>query len=198
MKLGPPIKLAAMAGLLLLAACSDKGGRTDASAARPPLPSEQAEQAKLTPLPVQTAPAPPDVTPVAQQIVSIPASTAPVALTIDQALWQARPQTPQARRDAMIRAQVLLARAHFSPGVIDGQDGANVKNAIAAFEAAHGLPVDGAMDDQVWAALSADTQPVLTDYVITADDETGPFLGKVPTDMVELAKLPAEIGRAHV
>ena len=90
-----------------------------------------------------------------------------------------------------MRAEVLLARAHFSPGVIDGQDGGNLQNAIGSFEAAHGLPVDGKMDEQVWRALAKDAQPALTDYVITADDVKGPVLGKVPTDMAEMAKLPA-------
>ena len=90
-----------------------------------------------------------------------------------------------------MRAEVLLARAHFSPGVIDGRDGGNLQNAIAAFETAHGLPVDGKMDEQVWAALAKDTRPALTDYVITADDVKGPFLAKIPTDMTEMAKLDA-------
>jgi lipoprotein-anchoring transpeptidase ErfK/SrfK len=114
-----------------------------------------------------------------------------VADPIDKAIWSAAPVTRQDRRNALIRAEVLLARAHFSPGVIDGQDGGNLRNAISAFEAAHALPVDGTMDDEVWAALSKDEQPALTDYVITAADVKGPFTSVIPTDMVELAKLPA-------
>ena len=86
---------------------------------------------------------------------------------------------------------MLLARAKFSPGVIDGQDGDNLKNAVSAFEMAHQLPVDGKMSPAVWTALSRDAQPALTDYTITADDVKGPFLAKVPTDMAEMAKLPA-------
>lgn len=189
------LNYAALCGAsLLLAACSDPGSpqkQASADTPAPVSPTPVASDQGLTPLPVQTVSTAADITPVAQEIVSIPASTAPAALTIDQALWQATPKTPQAKRNALIRAEVLLARAHFSPGVIDGQDGGNLKNAIAAFEAAHGLPVDGAMDDKVWSALAADTQPALTDYVITEADEKGPFLGKVPTDMTELAKLPA-------
>jgi lipoprotein-anchoring transpeptidase ErfK/SrfK len=84
-----------------------------------------------------------------------------------------------------------LARAHFSPGVIDGQDGGNLQNAIAAFETAHGLPVDGKMNEAVWEGLAKDTQPALTDYVIKPEDVKGPFLERIPTDMTELAKLPS-------
>src|SRR5215213_2049007 len=34
----------------------------------------------------------------------------------------------------LIKAQVLLDRARFSPGVIDGRNGENLENAIKAFE----------------------------------------------------------------
>jgi lipoprotein-anchoring transpeptidase ErfK/SrfK len=64
-------------------------------------------------------------------------------------------------------------------------------NAIGAYEAAHGLPEDGKMDAQVWAALTQDAAPAMTDYTITAEDVTGPFLAKIPTDYEEMAKLPA-------
>jgi lipoprotein-anchoring transpeptidase ErfK/SrfK len=93
-------------------------------------------------------------------------------------------------RDQLIKVEVLLDRAHFSPGVIDGRGGGNLKQAIVAFEAAHGLQPDGRLDQSVWNALvTADKGPVVTDYVITADDVKGPFLGKVPTDMEAMSKL---------
>ncbi|MEO6377861.1 MAG: peptidoglycan-binding domain-containing protein, partial [Caulobacteraceae bacterium] len=71
----------------------------------------------------------------------------------------------------LIKVQVLLDRAHFSPGEIDGRDGTNQQVAIAAFETAHNLPVDGKLDDAVWAALTeADAAPVMQSYTITAED----------------------------
>src|SRR5690349_9538515 len=42
----------------------------------------------------------------------------------------------------LIKAQVLLDRARFSPGAIDGRDGENMQNAIKAFEGTRGLKVD--------------------------------------------------------
>jgi len=171
--------------ILLLAACSETAPSGKAESAQ-----TQAADASATVAANSALPAP-DVHPEPLEVPPIQASASALAEPIDKAVWSTEPVTPEAKRNAMLRAQVLLARAHFSPGVIDGQDGGNVKNAIAAFEAAHDLPVDGAMDDQVWAALSKDEQPALTDYVITADDVKGPFVAKIPTDYAEMAKLPA-------
>ena len=188
--------LAAAVPLLLLAAgCSDPAPKgqtattatttTTATTAQAPPATDAAAVAQAQPVPV------PDVHPEPMVVPPIIESISPAAQPIETADWTAEPATKQARKNALIRAEVLLARAHFSPGVIDGQDGGNLRNAIAAFETAHNLPVDGKMDEAVWKALAVDTQPALTDYVITDDDVKGPFLDKLPTDMVELSKLPA-------
>lgn len=107
---------------------------------------------------------------------------------MDRALFAEAP-APQAKRDMLIRAQVLLDRAHFSPGVIDGQDGENVMNAIAAYERANGLPEDGVLDADVWAKLTADTGPILVDYTITPADAAGPYTPTIPKDYAQMAKL---------
>lgn len=116
-------------------------------------------------------------------------STSPLAQAVNRAVWAEAPGSPAAQRDIMLRAQVLLDRAHVSPGVIDGQEGENVKNAIAAYERANGLPEDGLLDAEVWAKLTADAGPVLTDYVISAQDVAGPFTPVIPKDYAELARL---------
>jgi lipoprotein-anchoring transpeptidase ErfK/SrfK len=189
----PKAALAAGVPLILLAAaCSDPASKsqttttTTAAQAAPPAPAAAPPAVASA----QNFPAP-DVHPEPLEVPPIEASASPAAQPIDTADWTAEPVTKQAKKNALLRAEVLLARAHFSPGVIDGQDGGNLKNAIAAFETAHNLPVDGKMDADVWTALAADTRPVLTDYLITQEDLKGPFLEKIPTDMVELAKLPA-------
>jgi lipoprotein-anchoring transpeptidase ErfK/SrfK len=182
MKFGKPA-LVAGASALLLAACSDSGTTSAAKpqAAAPAVPDISANVAAPVPE-VQTAQI---------DVPMIVESMSPTAQPIDKADWTAEPVTPEAKRNALIRAEVLLARAHFSPGVIDGQDGGNLKNAIGAFEAAHNLPVDGVMDAKVWAALASDSRAALTDYTITADDVRGPFVAKIPTDTAEMAKLDA-------
>ena len=104
-------------------------------------------------------------------------------------------QSPAAQqRRVLIKAQVLLDRAHFGPGVIDGKPGENFRQAIAAFEKANGMTADGKLDAQVWAALARDGQPVMQDYVITDADARGPYLDKLPAPndykaMADLEKL---------
>src|SRR5215203_7367983 len=77
---------------------------------------------------------------------------------------------------ALIKAEVLLDRTRFSPGVIDGSDGDNVKKAIAAFQERNGLKPSGKLDRDTWNKLKETShEPVLTDYTITEDDAKGPF-----------------------
>lgn len=88
--------------------------------------------------------------------------------------------------------QVLLDRAHFSPGAIDGRFGENAKKALRAYAEARQLPVSDAVTDDVWTALRADDRPVTMTYAITEQDVAGPFLKKLPSkmeDMKELTKL---------
>jgi lipoprotein-anchoring transpeptidase ErfK/SrfK len=147
------------------------------------------ETAETRPAATTRAEAPPAAAP--PQVLDLPPqpSSSPLAKAVDEAAWTEAPASPQAKRDIMLRAQVLLDRAHFGPGVIDGQDGENVRNAISAFEQANELPVDGRLDADTWAKLTADAGPVLTDYVITAEDVAGPFTPAIPKDYAEMAKL---------
>jgi len=93
------------------------------------------------------------------------------------------------RGSGIVRAQILLARAHFSCGEIDGNFGTNLQKTVTAFQGDRKLPVTGAVDAVTWAALNADTAPVLMDYSIAAEDEAGPFAA-IPSKMLDQAKLP--------
>jgi lipoprotein-anchoring transpeptidase ErfK/SrfK len=91
----------------------------------------------------------------------------------------------------VLKAEILLDRAHAPPGVIDGRLGGNVTKAIAVFEQTHGLPVDGKLSRAVWDALGGDNAaPVLGTYEITKEDLVGPFYPDLPSNYADLAKLP--------
>jgi lipoprotein-anchoring transpeptidase ErfK/SrfK len=124
---------------------------------------------------------------------TIAASLAPQGQAIETA--DVTPTRRRARAAAgaaqplLVRAEVLLGRAHFSPGVIDGRDGTNLKRAVAAYRQAHDLPAGGVDGTLLQSLTAEDTAPVTQDYVVTAQDEKGPFLQTVPTSMPALARL---------
>jgi lipoprotein-anchoring transpeptidase ErfK/SrfK len=91
---------------------------------------------------------------------------------------------------ALIKAQVLLDRARFSPGVIDGRNGENVQNAIKAFEKAHNLKIDGKLDEELWTKLNEpSSEPVLAEYTISDKDVEGPFVEEIPDKLEDLVGL---------
>ena len=90
----------------------------------------------------------------------------------------------------LVKAQVLLDRARFSPGEIDGRPGGNARKAIDEFARARGLHGNGRARWGVWSELAAtSSEPVLTEYTIDEKDVQGPFLKRLPSKMEAMKDL---------
>jgi lipoprotein-anchoring transpeptidase ErfK/SrfK len=108
--------------------------------------------------------------------------------TINGAEWPAK-KTDGAEA-AIIKAEVLLDRARFSPGAIDGTAGENFRKALSAFQRARQLKDDGRLNAATWAKLNEHAgSPVMVQYIIKDADVSGPFTPNIPAKLEDMAKL---------
>lgn len=94
-----------------------------------------------------------------------------------------------AQETPALKVQVLLDRAHFSVGEIDGVEGSNHAKALKNFQASRGLAASGVADEATMQALE-DGQPTLKTHVLTAQDVAGPFRS-IPSSLLGKSRLSA-------
>src|SRR5271166_4951206 len=71
---------------------------------------------------------------------------------------------PGATGARVLRAQILLACARFSPGEIDGRYGDDLGIAIRGYQENHGLKPTGVVDLVTWKLLNSHSGPLLVSY----------------------------------
>lgn len=114
--------------------------------------------------------------------------------TISAQSLQAAPTLPvpeEGGGSTALRVQILLDRARFSPGILDGYWGKNSAKAIYWFQEAKGLNLTGQVDRATWDALSraaGPQRPFLRQITLTAEDVQGPFT-PIPEDVYAQAEL---------
>lgn len=93
--------------------------------------------------------------------------------------------------------QILLDKADFSPGSIDGkwgEENSRTGRALKAFQRANDLEANGKASDETMKALQKATQQkeaanLLTTYTISEDDAKGPFADEIPDDWKKLSEM---------
>jgi lipoprotein-anchoring transpeptidase ErfK/SrfK len=138
--------------------------------------------------------------------VAVAVAAACMTPLASQARSRAKALTPEAVNEAVfkpnalrrgqssplaLKLQVLLDRAHASPGVIDGVFGASAVEAVKHFQLMNGSKTGGRLTQGEWDKLSAagGGAPILKAYEIQKGDVKGPFIESVPQDYAEKAKL---------
>jgi lipoprotein-anchoring transpeptidase ErfK/SrfK len=92
---------------------------------------------------------------------------------------------------SVLRVQVLLNRALFSPGIMDGRWGKNSAEALYWFQRREGLRATARVDSTTFQALhraAGEPRELVVTHTVTTEDVAGPFT-RIPDDIYEQAEL---------
>jgi lipoprotein-anchoring transpeptidase ErfK/SrfK len=106
-----------------------------------------------------------------------PAQPAQTAAPADKTAAAGKTAATDKTVSEALRIQVMLDRAGFSPGAIDGRTGPSTRKALAAYQ------------KQVGETPQEPFEP-LRRHRITPEDAAGPFVEEIPKELVDQAKLP--------
>lgn len=125
--------------------------------------------------------------------LALPAEAAEIdAVAVNTADYQASKSRREGIDSFIVKVQVLLDRARFFPGEIDGKLGENALKALKALAEAKGLTAPDPLTPEVWNVLAATSSgDAIVQYKITKDDVKGPFLEKLPAKMEDMKNLAA-------
>ncbi|HEX2078154.1 MAG TPA: L,D-transpeptidase family protein [Longimicrobium sp.] len=101
------------------------------------------------------------------------------------------PLTGDVAGPSVLRAQILLDRALFSPGIMDGRWGKNTVQALYWFQRREGLPATARLDSATFERLrraAGNPRELVVRRTLTAEDVKGPFT-TIPEDIYEHARL---------
>ncbi|HET7231143.1 MAG TPA: peptidoglycan-binding domain-containing protein, partial [Longimicrobium sp.] len=99
-----------------------------------------------------------------------------------EAVNAARPRFPLGpglKGPSVLRVQVLLNRALFAPGMLDGGWGQNTSVAVYWFQAREGLTPTGVVDSATYARLvqvAGNPAQIVVPHTLTAAEVRGPFV----------------------
>ncbi|MFN2566023.1 MAG: L,D-transpeptidase family protein [Gemmatimonadaceae bacterium] len=97
---------------------------------------------------------------------------------------------------SVLRLQVLLDRALFSPGIIDGRWGGNTEKALYWLQQREGLPATARLDQAMFeriVQLAGNPREIVRQHQLTPEDVAGPFIDLPPLKgdaIYEVAKKP--------